>query len=427
MSKQRPSSGDLSAQNPESHEVQNFWIKRIFKNTYTRDGQRLKVDSWSVKIQHQSRRRTFSLGASDKATAAIAAKAIYDTIVAEGWDAALENEKNPTGFPKTDASYWKEQLLLRRYLFPGSGEPDKSFTARIGHAGNSYFFPLGTSDAEEAARRACHIYCAIVKQGWEEAFKLFPRELIVAFEWAVHPVIMWTYTTVHTLVGRLADVGALPQRAPGEPQRVLIVETDAGLRRALVWCINQQPGYSAMPCETPESFAGMAALHHPKLVLTNRSLAERIGIQFTGGLMRLASGALALAYSVSVDGDHMFVSTPGGAEGYLLKRVPPAHLLDPVIHSGNPAGTDAESHLAPVRLFFKELLRPRSGPHVAALSKLTPRENEVLMLLSKGGVDKEIAQAMGISVWTVHGHIKKIFERLGVRTRTEAVVRYLEK
>ena len=113
--------------------------------------------------------------------------------------------------------------------------------------------------------------------------------------------------------------------------------------------------------------------------------------------------------------------------GYLLKRVPPAHLLDPVIHSGNPAGTDAESHLAPVRLFFKELLRPRSGPHVAALSKLTPRENEVLMLLSKGGVDKEIAQAMGISVWTVHGHIKKIFERLGVRTRTEAVVRYLEK
>jgi DNA-binding CsgD family transcriptional regulator len=42
-------------------------------------------------------------------------------------------------------------------------------------------------------------------------------------------------------------------------------------------------------------------------------------------------------------------------------------------------------------------------------------------------VDKEIAQALGISAWTVHGHIKKIFERLGVRTRTEAVVRYLEK
>ena len=44
-----------------------------------------------------------------------------------------------------------------------------------------------------------------------------------------------------------------------------------------------------------------------------------------------------------------------------------------------------------------------------------------------GCVDKEIAQAMGISVWTVHGHIKKVFEQLNVRTRTEAVIRYLEK
>ena len=48
-------------------------------------------------------------------------------------------------------------------------------------------------------------------------------------------------------------------------------------------------------------------------------------------------------------------------------------------------------------------------------------------LLSKGFVDKEIAQAMGISAWTVHGHIKHIFERLHVRTRTEAVIRFLEK
>jgi DNA-binding NarL/FixJ family response regulator len=67
------------------------------------------------------------------------------------------------------------------------------------------------------------------------------------------------------------------------------------------------------------------------------------------------------------------------------------------------------------------------GFQPAALAKLTRREREVLVLLSKGCVDKEIAQAMGISVWTVHGHIKNIFKRLHVRTRTEAVIRYLEK
>jgi DNA-binding NarL/FixJ family response regulator len=123
----------------------------------------------------------------------------------------------------------------------------------------------------------------------------------------------------------------------------------------------------------------------------------------------------------------MFVSTPGGAEGYLLKRVNPSNLLDPVLQVGKIYEASAEDHFTAVRLFFKSLLRPRTGQNADALAKLTKRENEVLLLLSKGCVDKEIAQAMSISVWTVHGHIKKIFERLSVRTRTEAVIRYLEK
>jgi DNA-binding NarL/FixJ family response regulator len=208
---------------------------------------------------------------------------------------------------------------------------------------------------------------------------------------------------------------------------VLIVETDAGLRRALAWCINRQPGFCAIACESPEAFAQASATHKPRLVLLNRNLAKRMGIKFSGGLTPLSAGALALAYSVSVDGDRMFVSTPGGAEGYLLKRVNPANVLDPLLQAGKFSDASAEDPLAPVKFFFRRLLRSRSGQHFEALAKLTPRENEVLLLLSKGGVDKEIAQAMGISVWTVHGHIKKIFERLSVHTRTEAVIRYLEK
>ena len=426
MSKQRPSKAAHETKPVGRIDVQNFWSKRLFKNTYTRGGQRVKLAGWSIKIQHLGRRHTFSLATLDKTAAAIEAKAIYDTIVTEGWDVAFDHEKNQTGFPRTDARFWRQQLLLRRYRFPASGEPEKSFTARIGHAGSAYFFPLGTADLDEAAKMACRIYCTVVRQGWEAAGKLFPRELIVAFEWSANP-IMWTYTTVHTVVGRIAHVETLPAPARTDLQRVLIVETDAGLRRALIWCINHQPGFSAVPCASPETFASASAAFKPRLVLLNRSLAERMGIEFSGGLAPLPSGALALAYSVSVDGDHMFVATPGGAEGYMLKRIHPAHVLDPMLTAGTVPGTAAEDHLTPVKLFFKSLLRPRSGQHTDALAKLTPRENEVLLLLSKGGVDKEIATAMGISVWTVHGHIKKIFERLGVRTRTEAVVRYLEK
>ncbi|MGA2871453.1 MAG: LuxR C-terminal-related transcriptional regulator, partial [Verrucomicrobiota bacterium] len=79
------------------------------------------------------------------------------------------------------------------------------------------------------------------------------------------------------------------------------------------------------------------------------------------------------------------------------------------------------------KAYFKKLLQSPSSGDKSALAKLTRRECEVLALLTKGLVDKEIAQAMGISIWTVHGYIKSIFERLKVHTRTEAVVRYLEK
>jgi DNA-binding NarL/FixJ family response regulator len=426
MSKQRPSKSVRVTQSGVMVGVENSWAKRLFQNTYTRSGRRVKLEGWSIKIQHQGRRHTFSLGAPDREAAAVEAKAIYETIVAEGWDVAFDQEKNQTGFPRTDARFWQQQLLLRRYGFPASGEPEKSFAARIGHAGSAYFFPLGTHELAEAAKMACRIYCTVVGQGWEAACKQFPRELIVAFEWAANP-IMWTYTTVHTLVGRIAHVETLTEPPRVDLRRALIVETDAGLRRALTWCLNHQPGFCAIACAAPEKFSSAFATHKPELILLNRSLAERMGIEFSGGLTPLPSGALALAYSVSVDGDHMFVSTPGGAEGYMLKRIHPASILDPMLSAGTIPGTAAEDHLTPVKSFFKGLLRPRSGQHTDALAKLTPRENEVLLLLSKGGVDKEIATAMGISVWTVHGHIKKIFERLGVRTRTEAVVRYLEK
>ena len=386
----------------------------------------MKAESWSIKILHQGRRHTFSLGATVRQDAAIEAKAIYETIVAEGWDSALSTEKNPAGFPKTDPRFWKENLLVRCYRFPAAEEPEKSFAARIGHAGSAYFLPLGTTSLDAASRMACRIYRAVVNQGWAVACTLFPRELIVAFEWSANP-IMWTYTTVHTLVGRMAqiDTGA----PPAQPQlhNVVIVETEPGLRRALTWCVNHQPGFCAVPCESPENFAQIAAAHKPRLVLFNRSLPERLGIDFSGGLTVLPSGAFALAYSVSVDGDHMFASTPGGADGYMLKRIPPANILDPMLESGKLSKAAAEDRLAPVTTFFKGLLPARAGGRSEALAKLTKRENEVMMLLSQGCLDKEISTAMGISVWTVHGHIKKIFERLEVRTRTEAVICHLEK
>ena len=72
----------------------------------------------------------------------------------------------------------------------------------------------------------------------------------------------------------------------------------------------------------------------------------------------------------------------------------------------------------------ESLSTPESARETA---RLTQRERDILNLLSEGCLDKEIADALGISLWTVHSHLKKIYEKLGVHTRTEAAIRYLHK
>lgn len=329
-------------------------------------------------------------------------------------------------FPKTDPRYWRQRLLLRRYRFPASGESEQDLAAQIDHAGMAFFFPLGTSDVEAAASKACRIYQMAEKQGWAAVCRHFSRELIVSFEWSMNPVL-WTYTTIHTLVGKQTDPESSSSPPNPNRQRVLVAELDTGIRRALCWCVDQQAGFASVACDSAGAFADALSSHKPRMVLLNRNLAGRIGFKSAGSIAPIQPGVPALAYSVHADGDQMFVSTPGGAAGYLVKRVKPDRLLEPILKVASRSELMTEDFLLRVKYYFQELLQLHTSHDSLALAKLTHREREVMELLSKGCVDKEIAQAMGIGLWTVHGHIKNIFERLQVRTRTEAVIRYLEK
>jgi len=334
--------------------------------------------------------------------------------------------RDPVAAPTTLSSdEWRQRLLLRRYRFPGSGGSEKDFAVRIDQGGLGYYFPLGTPDTEVAVARAIKIHQAAVQRGWDFVSQKFSRELMVGFEWSANP-ILWTYTTIHTLVGDVAEPGP-SAAAAAEGQRVLIVETDDGIARALEWCVNRQAGLRPVICGSVKSFEAAFEAGKPQLVLVNRNFAGRIGFESSGQTATLRSNVPALTYSCAMDGDQLFASTPGGAEGYLLKRVKPERIFEPVQDLSGRLDFSANDMLGRVKNYFKGLLQSRSVQEASALAKLTPREREVLALLSKGCVDKEIASALGISAWTVHGHIKKIFERLKVRTRTEAVVRYLEK
>ena len=325
-----------------------------------------------------------------------------------------------------NALYWRQRLLLRRYHFPAVIGSEADLSVRIDHAGAGFFFPLGTPDAEVAAAKACQIFQLVAKQGWSAVRRRFSRELILAFEWCTNPVL-WTYTTIHTLVGEPAEREADLSQANPNRQRILVVEADVGIRRALCWSVSQQPGFVSVPCDSTAAFTHALEVHKPRLVLLNRNLAGPIGFKTAGVISRIQPEVPALAYSVYADGDQMFTSTPGGAAGYMVKRVMPDRLLEPILKVTGRSELITEDFLLRVKYYFQELLQLRPDHNNQAMLKLTHREREVMELLSKGCVDKEIAQVMGISVWTVHGHIKNIFERLQVRTRTEAVIHYLEK
>jgi DNA-binding NarL/FixJ family response regulator len=209
--------------------------------------------------------------------------------------------------------------------------------------------------------------------------------------------------------------------------KVAIVEPDAGVRFALAACVNSQRGFRCSAAYAGETEASLEIVRQkPDLVLVNHSLPGRLGLGCLVELEHAKSSILGLRYSVFEDSDELFKSTPGGAAGYLLKRTATDRLFDPI--ADIPATLTPEFVALKLREYFEQLITAMaSGPSEVDKARLTPREEEVLTLLAKGYLAKTIASELGISIWTVHGHVKNIFEKFNVHSRTEAVVKYLQK
>jgi DNA-binding NarL/FixJ family response regulator len=165
-----------------------------------------------------------------------------------------------------------------------------------------------------------------------------------------------------------------------------------------------------------------------ELWLLNRALPDMSGDDCRERLKQLVPEFCGVLYSIYEDSDRLFLAPPGGASAYLLTRTPPDRMLAPVVAEASNKLLPPAELLAHVKFFFAKILAFGGAAEVTPeLAKLTVREHEILELLSKGYVDKEIASRLGISGWTVHGHVKNIFEKLGVHTRTEAAVKFLQK
>ncbi len=202
---------------------------------------------------------------------------------------------------------------------------------------------------------------------------------------------------------------------------VSIVEDDARVRASLSRLIDGAAGYS---CVSNHSSAEDALREIPKfkpnVVLMDINLPGINGVECVRQLKPQLSGTQVIMLTVYQNTEHIFNALAAGATGYMLKQTPPDELLA-AIKDVNAGGSPMSGHIA------RKIVQ--SFQCVAAASpesqSLSPREAEVLALLAKGFLYKEIAEAMKITYATVHTHIRHIYEKLHVRSRTEAVAKHL--
>jgi len=431
MSKKRPREQSPRQAQAISKTESGYWRRRLFKNTYTFQGKRFLTHAWCVKLQHRGQRKTFSLHASDPARAASEASAIYRDILNYGWEVALTGRRHglvqtpPIDPDRLDPEYWAQRLVHREYDSQIIRHDQLQLSIRIDHQGASWYFPLGTGTRSKAAERALNIYKMVVARGWGATLGNVTRELTAAFHWSDNP-LAWTYTTFHT-----ENEAVRPKEPPplseGARVRVVVAESDIHIRTALQNCVWRMPGFECVATFAhPGDALEYARRHSPHLVLIGQSATEKPGALFLDELRLMAPQVGGLIYSIHEDSEELFRTTPGGAGYYLLKRVAPTRFLEPLAEI---LAKEKRSSIADAawEYFKTTVFSLPIGGSARELGNLTQREQEVLALLSKGHQDKAIADRLSISIYTVHVHVRKIFEKLGVHNRTGAVVKYFQK
>jgi DNA-binding NarL/FixJ family response regulator len=202
---------------------------------------------------------------------------------------------------------------------------------------------------------------------------------------------------------------------------IALVEDDPNLRETLAEIISSASDWQLV-ASYPDAEAALEGMKSacPQVVLMDIQLPGMSGIECVGRLKAQHPEVQVLMVTVYDNNDRIFDALAAGASGYLLKRDAPTKLrecLEDLLAGGSPMSSAIARKV--VQHFQKE------PPAKNEDHNLTPREKQILELLVKGGLYKEIAWDLGIGVETVRTHLHNIYAKLHVRTRTEAVVKYL--
>ena len=201
---------------------------------------------------------------------------------------------------------------------------------------------------------------------------------------------------------------------------VAIVEDDVPAREILAGWIRNADGFRCVG-EFDDAETALAKLPHekPSVVLMDINLPGMNGIECVRKLKPRLPDTQFVMVTVYEDANHIFNALSAGASGYLLKQMRRNELLEALkdVHAG---GSPMSSQIA--RKVVQSFRRNES--EIAGTNDLSPREREVIELLARGYLYKEIAELLKISVQTVNTYIRRIYEKLHVRSRAQAVAKY---
>ncbi len=205
--------------------------------------------------------------------------------------------------------------------------------------------------------------------------------------------------------------------------RVLLADDEALIRAGLRMILDAEDDIEVIgEASNGREAVDLAERERPDVVLMDVQMPEMTGIEAT---RELAEGAgerprVIILTTFELD-EYVYEALRAGASGFLLKRTRPDDLV-----SGIRVVAEGEALLAPSvtrRLIEEFARRPEPAATVPeSVSELTDREREVLVLMSEGLANREIADRLVVSEGTVKTHVKRIFDKLDVRDRTQAVI-----
>ncbi len=339
----------------------------------------------------------------------------------------LLRESGPT---PANPAYWETRLFRGTFTAEARPGSEKELFVRFEHEGQWIYFPLESSVPAEAAVRACDIYRLLTARGWDAVCGRYVRQIIWAIFWFSEPLTC-TYATLFTVPERKATSPRLPMVQNGNRVPVALIEPSAEIRRGLEQGLKHSPGYV---CAQSAALAKKlldrptTQSNAPRLVLFNQRSLDLAADAFQEELQARWPGAFTVPFGIYGHSDELFMTIHGMDKGYFLRRRTPRQILEPLegFWQAKPC-TDVQLRIRVQGYFQKLILSGSPDGNSGESGALTQRETEILRYLGAGQTDKTISTILGISAWTVHAHVKSIFEKLGVHTRAEAVMRYMQK